>query len=666
MSEYLSVKRTSKLPRLPLRGSIDLTYRCNHTCCHCWVRLPAKAPEQERELGIDEIRRIADQARAMGCRDWQISGGESLLRPDFAEIVQCLTARGVSYGLTTNGTLITPAIARLLKRKGTTMVSLYGATAEVYDRVTRHPGGFEMAMRGFAYLKEAGVRFMVQIMPMRANVHQHQEMVALAGNLSPRARFGDPALYLSSCGSARRNAEIKEQRLEPRDVVAYAPPNVCEEEWAGTLGVTERGTSGCGCVLGGDDRVFAGCIASRNDFHVDAYGGMSFCCLVVDPALRYGLRRGTFREAWQEFIPSLADKVRGGQEYLENCGSCERRSDCTWCAAYGYLEQGRYSAPVRYMCEVAREAGKFKTDWRRHHRRFYQIAGITVQVDSDLPITEQTFSSKFDLFAVDAPGDDTIRIRHHFELPDTAGRDLGREVYRKPPWAISRKDDKWVYLEISPEPGDSRLTRAAIFGQDYRYGAIFHRSEANFARGDLEALTGLASDQILLAPILADRQACFLHSSGVNLGGNGLLFVGHSEAGKSTITKMLLNRSEILCDDRIIVRRWPGGFKIHGTWSHGEIPVVSNASAPLRAIFLLEKSSENRIAAITDRRQVVEKLLACLIKPLTTADWWEKTLTVIENLVREVPCYRMEFDKSGAIVAELLSLISNGSPITDN
>ena len=40
-------------------------------------------------------------------------------------------------------------------------------------------------------------------------------------------------------------------------------------------------------------------------------------------------------------------------------------------------------------------------------------------------------------------------------------------------------------------------------------------------------------------------------------------------------------RGEVLCDDRNIVRRSPGGFRVYGTWSHGEVPIVSSASAPL-------------------------------------------------------------------------------------
>jgi len=92
----------------------------------------------------------------MGCRQWSISGGEPMLRPDFEEIFDYITRKSASYSLNTNGTLITPRIAQLLKRKGTKMVALYGATPDVHDWITRNPGSFEAVLRGLAYLKEAG------------------------------------------------------------------------------------------------------------------------------------------------------------------------------------------------------------------------------------------------------------------------------------------------------------------------------------------------------------------------------------------------------------------------------------------------------------------------------------------------------------------------------
>ena len=142
------------------------------------------------------------------------------------------------------------------------------------------------------------------------------------------------------------------------------------------------------------------------------------------------------------------------------------------------------------------------------------------------------------------------------------------------------------------------------------------------------------------------------------LDGRGLLFVGHSEAGKSTIVKMLKDKAQILCDDRNIVRRWPEGFRVHGTWSHGEVPLVSPASAPLDALLFLKKSDRNRIAPVSEKKEILQRLMACLIKPFVTAEWWQKELTLLEEMTSVVHCYEMEFDRSGRIVTEIEKLVS--------
>ena len=650
MNEYLSLEISTRTPRLPLEGSLDLTYRCNNNCTHCWLRLSPGAAEQQMELSTDEIKSIVDQARRMGCRNWRLSGGEPMLRSDFAEIFDYITSRSASYSINTNGTLITPEIADLMKRKGNKMVALYGATAEVHDHITRNPGSFQATMRGFALLKDAEAGFTVQLIPMKDNYHQFPEMVRLAKTLSPHWRVGAAWLYLSACGSSQKNAEIASQRLPPCEVIDLDKPNVSHEE--------RHKEDSCRSDPS-DDRLFASCIKGRRDFHIDAYGQMTFCSLIKDPALRYDLRKGSFQEAWDQFIPSLADRVLGGREYSENCGSCPNRSDCRWCPVYAYLEHGRYGAKIDYLCLVAKESRAFKDDWKQNHRRYYKIAGITVQVESDLPFTDRTFDPKFRQFQTDVPGPngDTIFIHHHFSLPDLLGKDLGREVYRKPPWAVYRKGQSWVYLGISPNAGDPSLHRVATFCDDHSRARIYNDREDIFLKGGLHSLTLFPSDQILLARVLANRKGCFLHSAGMILDGNGLLFVGHSEAGKSTTVKMMLDRAEILCDDRNIVRRWPEGFRVHGSWSHGEVPLVSATSAPLNAILFLKKSDHNRITLMTDRMEIMHRLMASLIKPFVTADWWQRMITLLEEIAREVPCYEMEFDKSGGIVQEIEELM---------
>ncbi len=98
------------------------------------------------------------------------------------------------------------------------------------------------------------------------------------------------------------------------------------------------------------------------------------------------------------------------------------------------------------------------------------------------------------------------------------------------------------------------------------------------------------------------------------------------------------------------------GFRIHGTWSHGDVPDVSPGSAPLDSLFFLHKSGRNGAEPIPDRRDVVRRLLDLVIKPLATPEWWGQTLAVVERLAVAVPAYKLFFDLSGGVLATLDAL----------
>ena len=290
------------------------------------------------------------------------------------------------------------------------------------------------------------------------------------------------------------------------------------------------------------------------------------------------------------------------------------------------------------------------------HTQTFSIAEIAIQIKSELPFTQQTFAPKFSHFQISQPGKDKIILHYHFVLPDLP--ELGEPVFHQPPWAIYQHPEHWNYLGIAPDPEDHSLWCLAEFNREHTIGHIYSPNAEQFLRGNLYSLTTFPTDQILLAPVLADRKGCYLHAAGMVINGQGLLFVGHSGAGKSTLLKLLWDEGEILCDDRIIVRRWPDGFRVHGTWSHGEIPVVSNTAAPLRALLLLEQAPVNRLIPIKERGQVVRTLPFFVIKPLVTVGWWEQTLDLVGNIAKEVPIYRLQFQESAQVQDLILDLVA--------
>ena len=72
------------------------------------------------------------------------------------------------------------------------------------------------------------------------------------------------------------------------------------------------------------------------------------------------------------------------------------------------------------------------------HSRYYQVAEITIKINSELKITDTTFAPKFKLFEIKEPGEpvDDVVINHYFGLPMFYADDAGKIVYNQSPWII--------------------------------------------------------------------------------------------------------------------------------------------------------------------------------------------------------------------------------------
>jgi radical SAM protein with 4Fe4S-binding SPASM domain len=340
-----------KSKRAPLSFDLEITARCNLQCRHCYIGLPAGDPSRSVELTRREIDGIADQAASMGVIWILLSGGEPLLRDDFPEIYLSLKRKGFLISVFTNATLIREEHIGLFRRypPRDIEVTVYGATPETYERVTRRPGSFAAFTDGLNRLMESGVKVRLKAMALRSNFH---ELAAISAFCRARTkdyfRF-DPQLHLRFDRDEGRNGEIRGERLTPEEIVALEKAD--EQRFASlqkgcdSLINEELGHIGC-------DHLFH-CGAGNGNFSVGYDGTFRLCSSLWAPETICDLRKEALREAWEHLVPKVRDMRSKRGDFLERCRGCSIINLCLWCPAHSWLETGELDTVIEYFCEVA-------------------------------------------------------------------------------------------------------------------------------------------------------------------------------------------------------------------------------------------------------------------------------------------------------------------------
>ena len=140
------------------------TRTCNLKCRHCYMSSDAK--KYQNELTTAEAKQFIDDLADFNVPVLLFSGGEPLIRPDFFELADYAAKKGVRPTLSTNGTLITPEVARKIKDIGVGYVGIsLDGLREVNDKFRGKAGAFEAAMNGIkncvAVDQRVGLRFTI-------------------------------------------------------------------------------------------------------------------------------------------------------------------------------------------------------------------------------------------------------------------------------------------------------------------------------------------------------------------------------------------------------------------------------------------------------------------------------------------------------------------------
>jgi Fe-coproporphyrin III synthase len=190
-------RHSSRLPSHLLQFSIDkrpvvvwnVTRRCNLKCIHCYAH--AKDISFENELSTEEGKKLLDDLSDFKVPVVLFSGGEPLVRKDLPELAEYAVQKGMRAVISTNGTMITPNMARILKEIGLSYVGIsLDGMEQINDRFRGVKGAFKSAVNGIRNCQDAGIKVGLRFTINKFNVDEIPSIFDLLESMDiPRVCF---------------------------------------------------------------------------------------------------------------------------------------------------------------------------------------------------------------------------------------------------------------------------------------------------------------------------------------------------------------------------------------------------------------------------------------------------------------------------------------------
>jgi len=318
---------------IPISVQLDLTYRCNERCVHCYLD-----HDDHGEMTTAEIKDLLGQLADSGVFFLVLSGGEIMMRRDFFEILEHARALMFSVKLKTNAVMIRASDAERMRALSvdSVQISVYSHRAEVHDAITKLPGSLKRSLDGARLLRSHGVKVVFANVLMRGNAEDYRGVQALAAELGAQFTLdptitpmmdGDRSVLALNIDSTALQAVFRDATLVGEVDEFCAPP-------AGPMDEKDAFDS-------------LPCSAAHNACYVSPYGDVYPC--VQFPLPSGNVRRQKFEDIWRN--SAQLNEVRTitlGD--LQGCSECVHGGSCSRCPGLAYTE-GNMRGPSTQDCE---------------------------------------------------------------------------------------------------------------------------------------------------------------------------------------------------------------------------------------------------------------------------------------------------------------------------
>ncbi len=352
-----------------------LTEGCNLCCRHCWIQ--PKFQNGERvypSLDVGLFKSIIEQAKPMGLNSLKLTGGEPLLHPQIAELLDHIKKEELRLTIETNGVLCTSELARQIATcmNPFVSVSIDGADAETHQWVRGVAGCFQQSIDGVRNLVDAGIHPQIIMTIMRRNYKQMEDVVHLAERLeanSVKFNIVQPTARGKKMHETGETLTIEELieigRWVENELSARASIRLYYSHPAAFRPMGKMfGENGDGCGVCGVLGILG----------VLGNGSYALCGIgETVPELVFGhAAKDRLIDVW-ESNPVLKELREGLPHRFEGiCGDCVMKGICLGsCVAQNYYSSKNLWAGYWY-CEAAKKKGLFPDSRMEGRRRIKQ------------------------------------------------------------------------------------------------------------------------------------------------------------------------------------------------------------------------------------------------------------------------------------------------------
>ncbi len=162
---------------IPLQASLELTFRCNERCGHCYIEEFKDDPN--RILTTSEWDKVLAELRDAGTLYLTLMGGEAMLNPHFWHILEKASSMGFQVIMITNGQLLkSQAVVDRLRDSGLSHLtfSYYSLRPEIHDHMTKVKGSHAKITQAMKFASMAGIDFGVNALLSKDSIAFYFEL----------------------------------------------------------------------------------------------------------------------------------------------------------------------------------------------------------------------------------------------------------------------------------------------------------------------------------------------------------------------------------------------------------------------------------------------------------------------------------------------------------